>query len=176
MQVKDNQPALRQQVEAAAATGAPMETAATHDKARNRDEIRTYEVFDAAPAVAGTEWEGSVAAIIRVTRAVSSRSAKTGLWDRTVSTAFYLSNAPASAECFAAAIRLHWGIENRSHYTRDVTFGEDASRIRSNPGIFARLRTFAYNVLRFNQTDTLAQDRYRAALGGLEGLLKMTIS
>ena len=38
------------------------------------------------------------------------------------------------------------------HYTRDVTFQEDQSRIRHNPGVFARLRTFAYNVLRRNQT------------------------
>jgi predicted transposase YbfD/YdcC len=175
VQLKDNQPGLRQQVEAAAA-GAPVETAVTHDHARNRDETRLIEVFDAAPAVAGTEWEGAVAAIIRVTRTISSRSAKTGLWDRTVSTAYYLSNVPASAECFATAIRRHWGIETCSHYTRDVTFGEDASRIRCKPGIFARLRTFAYNILRVNQTGTLAQDRYRAALGGVEGLLKMTVS
>jgi hypothetical protein len=47
----------------------------------------------------------------------------------------------------------------RSHYTRDVTLREDASRIRRNPGIFARLRSFAYNILRFNQSDTIAQDR-----------------
>jgi hypothetical protein len=47
--------------------------------------------------------------------------------------------------------RDHWGIENRSHYARDVTFAEDASRIHINPGIFARLRSFAYNILRFNQ-------------------------
>ena len=66
------------------------------------------------------------------------------------------------------AIRKHWGIENKLHYTRDVTLREDASRIRRNPGIFARLRSFAYNILRFNQSDTIAQDRYAAALGGLE--------
>jgi DNA-binding transcriptional LysR family regulator len=52
----------------------------------------------------------------------------------------------------------------------DVTFHEDASRIRRAPGIFARLRSFAYNILRFNQSDTIAQDRYAAALGGIEAL------
>ena len=50
---------------------------------------------------------------------------------------------------------------------------EDASRIRKNPGIFARLRSFAYNILRSNQSDTIAQDRYAAALGGLKSLLAM---
>ena len=56
------------------------------------------------------------------------------------------------------------------HYVRDVTLCEDASRIRKNPGIFARIRSFAYNILRFNQSDTIPQDRYAAALGGLESL------
>jgi hypothetical protein len=50
---------------------------------------------------------------------------------------------------------------------------EDASRIRRNPGIFARIRSFAYNILRFNQSDTIAQDRYAAALGGLKSLFAM---
>jgi hypothetical protein len=46
-------------------------------------------------------------------------------------------------------------------------------RIRRNPGIFARIRSFAYNILRFNQSDTIAQDRYAAALGGLKSLVAM---
>jgi len=50
----------------------------------------------------------------------------------------------------AIAVRMHWGIENKLHYTRDVTLREDASRIRKNPGVFARIRSFAYNILRFN--------------------------
>jgi hypothetical protein len=33
---------------------------------------------------------------------------------------------------------------------------EDASRIRKNPGIFARIGSFAYNILRINQSDTIA--------------------
>ena len=65
------------------------------------------------------------------------------------------------------------GYRNKQHYTRDVTLCEDASRIRRNPGIFARLRSFAYNILRFNQSDTIAQDRYAAALGGLKFLSDM---
>ena len=60
-----------------------------------------------------------------------------------------------------------------SHHVRDVTLREDASRIRKNPGIFARIRSFAYNILRFNQRDSVAQERYAAALGGLNTLLSM---
>jgi hypothetical protein len=49
------------------------------------------------------------------------------------------------------------------HDTRDVTFCEDASCICRTPGIFARLRGFAYDVLCFNQSDTMAQDGYAAS-------------
>lgn len=73
----------------------------------------------------------------------------------------------------AKTIRQHWGIENKSHYVRDVTFKEDASRIRKNPGVIARIRSFAYNILRFNQADTIAQDRYALALGGIKALASM---
>ena len=45
--------------------------------------------------------------------------------------------------------------------------GEDRSRIRINPGIFARLRSFAFNILKSNRRSSLSQDRFRAAIGGL---------
>lgn len=51
--------------------------------------------------------------------------------------------------------------------------GEDRSRIRSNPAVFARVRSFAFNILKANQASTLTQDRYRAALGGLARMLNM---
>ncbi len=47
-----------------------------------------------------------------------------------------------------AAPSVHWGIENRAHYVRDVTLGEDASRIRARPGVMARIRSVALNILR----------------------------
>ena len=72
----------------------------------------------------------------------------TGLWKESRETSFYLSNRSITAKQAADAIRKHWGIENGLHYVRDVTLREDASRIRINPGIFARLRSFAYNILR----------------------------
>ena len=91
-------------------------------------------------------------------------------------TSFYLSGRPVAANLAAHAIRKHWGIENKSHYTRDVTFREDASRIRTNPGIFARLRSFTYNILRCNQSETIPQDRFAAALGGLKSIFAMIFS
>ena len=100
----------------------------------------------------------------------------TGLWKTSAETSFYLCNCMIDANRAAIAVRMHWGIENKLHYTRDVTLREDASRIRKNPGVFARIRSFAYNILRFNQSDTIPQDRYAAALGGLKSIFSMTFS
>ena len=174
VQLKDNQPTLCQKVEAACNTALPLSGVRTVDeKKRNRHETRIIAVFDPAPAVVGTEWEPYVAAVIQVERSVNAFQPATGLWKTSDETSFYLSNRPIDASQAAVAIRKHWGIENKLHYTRDVTLREDASRIRKNPGIFARIRSFAYNILRFNQSDTIAQDRYAAALGGLKSLSAM---
>ena len=174
VQLKDNQPIVRRAVEALCANATPLSKAQTVDaKKRNRHETRTVAVFDPAVAVAGTQWQPHVAAIIQVERTVLTFQPATGLWKLSTETAFYLSNRPIEAAIAADAVRKHWGIENKLHYTRDVTMREDASRIRCNPGIFARLRSFAYNILRLNQSDTIAQDRYAAALGGLKSIFSM---
>ena len=177
VQLKDNQPTLCQTVEAACATAMPLSGVQTVDtKRRNRHETRTIAVFDASPAVGGTEWQPYVAAIIQVERSVHAFQPTTGLWKTSLENSFYLSNRAIDASLAADAIRKHWRIENKLHYTRDVTLCEDASRIRKNPGVFARLRSYAYNILRFNQSDTIAQDRYAAALGGLKSLFSMSLS
>lgn len=154
----------------------PLSSGVSVCKARNRHETRTAEVFRAKPAVAGTEWETLVQTIVRVNRTVLHRSPKSGLWRRTSEVAHYLANFSAPAKRCAEVIRGHWHIENTLHYTRDVTFQEDQSRIRSNPGIFARLRSFGYNILRRNKVASFSQDRYAAALRGLDALLKWNYS
>lgn len=171
--VKDNQPTLHQRVQEVSATTAPLGTARSHDKGRNRDERRTVAVFEPADTLADTDWHPHVAAIIRVERDVYTRNTKTGLLRHSAEIAFYVSNTPVTATRAAEAVRAHWRIENTSHYSRDVTLGEDRSRIRTNPGVFARLRSFAFNILKANRTDTLSQDRYRASLAGLGRLLRM---
>jgi len=57
-----------------------------------------------------------------------------------------------------------WGIENGCHYVRDTAFAEDASRIRKNPDIVARLRSFAYNLIRAQGCKNIHNARWRAAL------------
>jgi predicted transposase YbfD/YdcC len=176
IQLKDNQPSLLQNVEAACAARNPTSSDTEVTTGRGRHETRTAEIFSPNTAVAGTEWKPLIKAIVRVTRDVLHRDAKTGLWSSTAEIAYYVANSPISARHAAIAIRSHWHVENSLHYTRDVTFQEDQSRIRHNPGVFARLRSFAYNILRRNQTSTFNQDRYAAALGGVNALLKWSFN
>ena len=60
---------------------------------------------------------------------------------------------------FAQRIRGYWGVENKGHYVRDVTQGEDASCIRTHPlpQIFAVARNFALNLYRSHGFDNMAQ-------------------
>ena len=65
---------------------------------------------------------------------------------------------------FNQSIRGHWGVENRTHYVRDTSLQEDASRIRRNPCIFALLRSFAHNLMRFNRVENISLGLYDNAL------------
>jgi len=113
VQLKENQPTLCGRVEAHCRKAPLLSGAQTiDDKCRNRHETRIVGVFDAAPAVADSEWETYVAAIIAVERRVHAFQPATGLFKTSNETSFYLSNRPIGAEQAAAAIRGHWGIEN----------------------------------------------------------------
>jgi predicted transposase YbfD/YdcC len=61
-----------------------------------------------------------------------------------------LSAERATAADLLALNRGHWGIENRLHWVRDVTFGEDACRAKTRhcPQNLAALRNVGLNLLR----------------------------
>ena len=173
VQVKGNQPSLQQNLAELSAVTAPLSSHHSHDKGRNRYESRTVRVFDPAGQLDNSDWQAHAKAVIRVERVVYTRNTRNGLLNRASETAFYLSNKPIAASRAAQAIRRHWAIETTSHYSRDVTFSEDRSRIRTNPGVFARLRSFGFNILKANQVGTLSQDRYRTALAGFDRLSQL---
>ncbi len=98
-----------------------------------------------------------------------------GLWQRREDTASYVCQGARDAPTFGRIVRGHWGIENRSHHVRDRILREDDSRIRTKPGVFARLRSFALNVLRANGVGNVSEALYANALS-LDRLLAYAIT
>ena len=76
-----------------------------------------------------------------------------------------LPSGQADPQRIGELVRAEWGIENKIHYVRDVTFGEDASRIRTNhgPQNMATLRSVSMNFLR-REGSSIADARRRLAL------------
>ena len=71
---------------------------------------------------------------------------------KTVETVHGITSLPperADAQRLLAITRGHWGIENGLHYKRDVTLGEDTSRIRKGvaPQVMAALRNSLIHLL-----------------------------
>jgi predicted transposase YbfD/YdcC len=75
-------------------------------------------------------------------------------------TSFFISSLPPKIRTLSSYLRDHWKIENSQHYILDVTFSEDASRIRkgSAPEISGAFRRMALNIL---QRDTTLKDSIR---------------
>ena len=67
-----------------------------------------------------------------------------------IETRYFLTSLPADGVRFAQAVRQHWGIEHAGHWVLDVSFDEDACRIRQDKGAptFSVLRHIALNLLR----------------------------
>jgi hypothetical protein len=60
-----------------------------------------------------------------------------------------LTPQEADAKRLSELVRSHWQIENGLHYIRDMTFGEDASRVRkgSAPQVLAAVRNAVIHLL-----------------------------
>ncbi len=78
-----------------------------------------------------------------------------------------MDRAGQSAAYYGNAIRGHWETENPNHHVRDKALQEDASRIRKNPGIMARLKSFGLNILRLNDVRNITLARFENALDPL---------
>jgi predicted transposase YbfD/YdcC len=89
---------------------------------------------------------------------------------------YYLLSTPLAAPAFAAAVRTHWGIENRVHWLLDVAFREDDSRVRVGHAAdnFALLRRLALNLLKHETSATCGiQGRRLKAGWSTDYLLKV---
>jgi hypothetical protein len=163
--VKDNQPGLRRLLELGAAGRKPSSSATSRSRGRNRWETRKLTVFPAKAWFRHTAWEPFIETTLRLERTLYHPDPPTDLLKQTTQIVFWVSSATGpSPERWNQWIRGHWRIENGSRYVRDVAFAENASRIRKNPDIVARLRSFAYNLLRADGCDNIENARWRAAL------------
>lgn len=161
VQLKGNPPKLQAAVRTFCQNHAPTEESYEADVGkRNRIEQRTVKLWP-LPAGSGTEpWHDHFQVVLEVQRKIECFNTTLRRYElRQEQPAYYLATCAASVETLGRAIRGHWGIENRLHHVLDASLGEDASRIRRNPGVFAHLRHFALNLLRHN-----GQTNIRAAL------------
>jgi len=116
----------------------------THETGHGRDEIRSYLQLPAPEELRGLQrWKGL--ASIGVATLVCVRDGK-----ESTETRYYISSLPVCVKLFAHAVRSHWGIENSCHWSLDMTYREDESRIRE-PHLrenFAWLNRFTLSLLK----------------------------
>jgi predicted transposase YbfD/YdcC len=144
--VKDNQPTLHAEIQAAFATAVtpPARSSrlyTTEDQGHGREEQRTVQVLPARGHLSAAQlvaWLG-VLSIVMVTRVVWCEA--TGM--ESLEVRYFLSSLPPNARRIGAAIRGHWSIENGLHWVLDVVFREDARRLYD--------RTAAENVAFLNR-------------------------
>ncbi len=152
--VKANQPTLRTEIERyfddAPATS--LDSFSDLDKAHGRIEERTVTVSRETSWLSGGEgrrFPGELR-LPDATTIIRVRS-RTGLKDKSrFDTRYYISSADLAAERAARAVRGHWLVENALHWTLDVIFKDDLSRLRKGHGALnmAVVRHFAINLVR----------------------------
>ena len=139
--VKGNQPKLYAACKALPWSQVPARRVTS--KGHGRRVTRTIKVVSAP---AWVEFSGAVQ-VAQVRRTVTRKGKKT------VEVVYLITSADtraASPTTLAAWVQGHWGIENRLHWVRDVTFDEDRSRVRTGTGpqVMATLRNLAISLLR----------------------------
>jgi len=150
--VKGNQPTLQADIEAAFAVAdkGQVDIDVDLDKGHGRIETRTVSVLRQVDWLDGDRrFPGEVR--FADARAIVRVKARTKLKDRSrFDTRYYITSSACSAAALGQTIRGHWGIENTLHWSLDVTFQEDLSRVRKGHGAqnMALVRKFAFNRLR----------------------------
>lgn len=150
--VKRNQPTLHARLAALPWTKVPI-AHDTRETGHGRREWRTLKVT----AVSSGLGFPHAAQAIRLTR--RRRHPATTAWStETVYAITSLTTIDATPTDLADIARGHWGIEDRLHWVRDVTFDEDRSQIRTRngPRLMATLRNLAINILRLTGTTNIA--------------------
>jgi predicted transposase YbfD/YdcC len=96
----------------------------TRETGHGRQEVRTYIQMPVPTSLPGLDsWAGLKSIGVVVSECV--RDGK-----ETVEVRDYISSLGVGVKRFAHAVRSHWSIENSCHWSLDVTYREDESRIR----------------------------------------------
>jgi predicted transposase YbfD/YdcC len=94
------------------------------EQGHGREEERTYLQLPVPEDLPGkSQWKD-----LKSIGVVTSRCLRDG--KESVEVRYYISSLAVEVKRFAHAVRSHWGIENTCHWTLDVTYREDESRIR----------------------------------------------
>ena len=167
--LKGNQEKLHQAVDAAFTTALEAHVRppgmcrhVTTETNRGRQERREYTVLPAPRSLPGVaDWKGlaTLVMVLRITRINGREKGEVS---------YFLSSLPPKVKALAKFIRQHWSIESQLHWVLDVTFSEDASRIRKQhaPQTSAMLRRLAVSILSADTSikDNIRGKRYRACL------------
>ncbi len=168
--LKDNHPKLVQAVadEFTAAlvdAGVPSPGLRRHITAetnRGRKERREYFTLPAPRTLPGFADWAKLATLVMVIRTTLVGGRETN------QVSYFLSSLSGKVKTLAKLIRQHWSIESQLHWVLDVTFTEDASRIRKQhaPQTTAMLRRLAVSILSVDTAikDNIKGKRYRACL------------
>lgn len=79
---------------------------------------------------------------------------------------YYISSLEINLPQIADTIRGHWEVENKAHYILDVTYKEDASRIRRENAAenIATARRFALNLARLHPKKDSMRGKLKQAM------------
>ncbi len=135
----------------------------TVDGGHGRVEVRRYWTVTVPPEITeAAKWKGLQS--IGMVESERHIGAKVTAGE----TRYYITSLDSDAKRFGRAVRGHWGIENRLHWSLDVTFNEDGCRVRQGQAAenFAVLRHLALNLLQQDKTTRLGikAKRFKAAL------------
>ena len=128
----------------------------TRETGHGREETRSYIQMPVPKGLPKRElWKG-----LKSIGMVVSQCIRDG--KEAVEIRYYISSLTVSVKRFAHAVRSHWGIENSCHWSLDVTYREDESRIRDKHirENFAWLNRFTLSLLKQHSgRDSLAMKR-----------------
>jgi len=151
--VGGNQPGLFDQLDALAWAEVPIGWM-TYDRGHGRQEIRTIQV---RPAPKGIKFPH-----VKQVYLVERHFYELDGTPQSAQAVLGVTSLPAhraDPERLAALVRGEWSIENRDHYVRDVTLGEDRCRVRTGalPSILAVMRSHAIGALRLSGFTNIAE-------------------